>query len=363
MDTDSIKILLVDAALDGHHLNYINGLAQINNCKLIGGFPNYSDIEFSPNIEKIIPLDFVIRRDGFHGYLKWIKEIKMIIERENPDLVHFLDGDSIMKYFGLYMNSLKKPIIITYHHFFKGFIRSLSYKCMCWNKYPVVHTKHIEGEMSNLKIKNITHIEYPVFSYNNLIGKDVVEAKRSLGISEKEIVLGMIGTINKYKGYNVLFEALKHIDKKYHILIAGQPISYTDKELKKMANETGMDSTIITTLLTENQYNTMIAASDIIILPYTKDFNGASGPLADGVCCKKMIICSNHGSLGELVKSNHIGYCFKTDDYNDLAKLLNKIDVKKFTYDNMANQYREILKPQVFSNEYFLLYRKVLGIE
>lgn len=363
MSSDKINVLLVDAALDGHHLNYINGLAKIGGCKIIGLFPKGIEDKFLPNIKKIFRSEYVVRRDGLHGYCKWIKEIGKIIKQERPDVVHFLDGDSIMKYFGFCMKSLNRPIVITYHHFFNGFLRALSYQCMCHKRYPVVHTELIKEQMTNLGVKNSTHIEYPVFSYDVLIKTETAKAKNMLGIAENEVVLGMIGTINRYKGYDILFEALKYTDKKYHILIAGQPNNYSYEELKKNVEKTGMPSTIIPIRLTEEQYNTMIAASDIIMLPYSAEFNGASGPLADGACCSKLIICSGHGSLGELVRENHIGYTFDTGDYNDLANVLNEVDVATFAYDDVANSYRNMLKPERFTSEYETLYRKIVSGE
>lgn len=52
--------------------------------------------------------------------------------------------------------------------------------------------------------------------------------------------------------------------------------------------------------MTDREFAEVIAASDIIALPYRKKFNGASGPLVEGVYLGKCIIGPNHGNLGKL---------------------------------------------------------------
>ena len=49
-----------------------------------------------------------------------------------------------------------------------------------------------------------------------------------------------------------------------------------------------------------------INACDYIVLPYRYSFDGASGPLVDGVIADKIIIGANHGSLGNLINNNNL---------------------------------------------------------
>lgn len=72
--------------------------------------------------------------------------------------------------------------------------------------------------------------------------------------------------------------------------------------------------------MTDEEFEMAIQAVDAIVLPYRKTFNGASGPLGEGVAKGKMIIAANHGSLGDIVEKNHLGYTFESENIEALKK-------------------------------------------
>ena len=85
-------------------------------------------------------------------------------------------------------------------------------------------------------------------------------------------------------------------------------------------------------------------------------FDGASGGLVDAVVAGKPVIGAEHGALGELIRSNHLGYTFKTEDADDLARVIDKALSEGFMLDDTAERYRSSLDPESFRNKYYRLY-------
>ena len=75
----------------------------------------------------------------------------------------------------------------------------------------------------------------------------------------------------------------------------------------------------------------MMSCVDIFVLPYRKEFDGASGPLTEAVVREKMIVSSDHGSLGKIVNSNHLGITFESENSKELEKALSRALVIDFS--------------------------------
>ena len=103
-----------------------------------------------------------------------------------------------------------------------------------------------------------------------------------------------------------------------------------------------------------------IAAADIIALPYRNSFNGASGPLGEGVSKDKCIVGSAHGNLGYTIKENHLGYVFKTEDSDDLARVLMQVLEGEFSIDEQYRAYKDMLKPEIFRTSYRKVYEDLM---
>lgn len=144
----------------------------------------------------------------------------------------------------------------------------------------------------------------------------------------------------------------------FRLLICGKLQDITEKELLGAIEGYKDKVVLLLRKLTDEEYNEAIAASDIIYNIYGTEFDGASGPLTDGVCAGKMILASSHGSLGQIVRENHLGItCNCTDDEEVLKATVRAIDsVKSFSYDETANSYRNNLKPERFQFDYKKIY-------
>ena len=74
----------------------------------------------------------------------------------------------------------------------------------------------------------------------------------------------------------------------------------------------------------------------------------------------KMIIAANHGSLGDIVEKNHLGYTFESENIEALRKVLSlAVQRKNYTYDENANMYKKSLNVAEFQKKYRAIYRIV----
>ena len=100
--------------------------------------------------------------------------------------------------------------------------------------------------------------------------------------------------------------------------------------------------------------------ADIIVLPYRKIFDGASGPMCEGIYLGKTIVVPDHGSLGKLIRQSHTGYVFESENVDELAACLNYALHHPCFYDLEAYKAQQELRPELFTERYMRIYEKVL---
>lgn len=352
-----MKVLYVETGTEGHHQVYLRSL--IENCDI-------ESVVYSPQkIKNINCKQYIHQIDwakkSFYLYVKWIRELYQISEIENPDVIHFLDGDTIMRYMGIgFGKLLTSKKIITYHHFFLGNMRKISYRMMTHGGTAVVHTKKIQQKLLKCGVCSVAHIEYPAFEYYEIKSIDEQYAKKYFGIDKHIPVFGVIGATDSYKGLDILVDALKLVKSQICLFVAGKESDIRKEkihELKRYPNIVLVDKL---GWMTEKEYLMSIMACDYIILPYRNSFDGASGPLVDGVVADKIIIGANHGSLGSLIKDNNLGYTFISEDIESLSSVIDLAVCNDFPKENTKrNEYLNYLRPERFYCEYIKLYHDI----
>ena len=225
--------------------------------------------------------------------------------------------------------------------------------------YGVVHTKSLLEKATQLGIRNCVHIEYPQFSERKNFSRS--ESRKYFSIPDDNVpVLAAIGGTRFDKGLDILLDALNYVNVPFYLLIAGKEVAFDkafiDEKSKSYNNK------VFTKLsyLTDDEISLATNAADIIILPYRQSFDGASGPLADGVEFEKQIIGPEHGSVGDLIRTNHIGRTFRTENSQDLSKVIELALQSDFSYDETAVSYKKTLSPDEFRRKYDDLYRKLM---
>ena len=355
-----MRVLLCERALSGHRGKYLKCLSEISG----------NIYCFAPDNVGVSESNFIRYRPNskygeFWEYYFWLSDIEKIIEEKSIDIVHILDGDSIMRYMGVGFSRFKQvKLIITFHHYFSDFKHKFSYKMMLKhkNRLGVVHSKVLKERFDKIGIKNISVIKYPVFDMSCFANCNNEHAKKKWGLKGTYPVIGIIGGIAMYKGIDKFLEALVKVPKKYQLLVCGSKSDADVESIKKLVTELGVENSIYLKKMTDTEYQDAIAASDIIYCIYTKKFDGASGILTDGVSARKMILACDHGTLGQVVKKHHLGYVVDSDNKEEIT--LNTIGAiaacRNFSYDDIAETYRNSLSPELFKERYLSMYNSVL---
>lgn len=353
-----MKIVYIDIATTGHHLSYLRSLLSATKDEKVVCLPE-SNVAFSEkNIiqQKLPPFPY----KSLQGYLRWIRAVIRIVQIEKPDIVHFLDGDALYRYGGIGFSQLHAKIVVTCHHIHHWgpcamlFYRQLSQKA----DILVFHTESLTKRLTEHKITNTAHVEYPCF--HTCTQEDPMYARKRFGIpcDHTHVILALGGT--RYnKGLDILLAALKKVNEPFYLLIAGKEEAFDAAYIQEHTKS--YHERVFTQLkfLKDEEFEASLNACDIVCLPYRKVFDGASGPLGEGVSLEKMILGPAHGSLGALIKEHHLGMTFKSEEIDSLATVLTTALKTNWIPDETYQIYRQSLSPERFQVAYKMLYRSL----
>lgn len=353
-----MRVLLSERNLDGHRKTYMKWLVTADEG---AEYFCLTPENIGMDAEHYIPLETVGKDRSFRAYLHWIARMRAAVREKQIDVLHILDGDSIMRYFGIGFATLGvKRIIITYHHFFPGLARKISYRMMCRGKTRtcVAHTESVRHSLLALGIKRVELCVYPAFNFDRIASLDPLQCRQRLGIPKDVPTIGVVGGMSAYKNIVPFLETMQNCQADFRLLICGKESDVSAEVIQRATASYADKVTLILRHMSDEEYQQAIVASDIIFCIYSHVFDGASGPLTDGVCARKMILSCRHGSLGQIVTRNHLGV---TAECEDRVEILTQAEyaisqARHFQYDEVANRYRACLMPSTFQNTYRGIY-------
>ena len=140
------------------------------------------------------------------------------------------------------------------------------------------------------------------------------EARNHLGIDEQENIILFFGFIRKYKGLDILLNAMKIIKehrisgsfKGCKLLVAGE--FYEDKkQYEDLINELGIADQLIlrTDFISDSEVRYYLSAADFVIQPYRQATQSGVTPLAYHF--EKPMLVTNVGGLPSLVPDGKVG--------------------------------------------------------
>ena len=172
-----------------------------------------------------------------------------------------------------------------------------------------------EKVMNDLRLytkdKKALLVPHPLYdNFGEKISKDA--ARRELGISNSELVMLFFGFIRKYKGLDILLDAMKLIQNhkqqttNIKLLIAGE--FYEDrKTYDEKIEKLGIKDNLIlhTDFIPDSEVKKYFSAADVVIQPYRNATQSGVTPLAYHF--EVPMIVTNVGGLPDMVPDNKAG--------------------------------------------------------
>lgn len=343
-----MKVMYVDYSIEGHHLEYLRYLSENTAYESFAVLPQQVT---ELKIRQIAYPHLNLKEKKIGDYLKYMKTLKKIAMQEQADIIHFLDGDSAMRYFDIGYRYLKKfRTVVTFHHLFPGKVREWSMRAILSRvSMAVVHTDEIETKIRSYGCKNVVCIHYPCFL--------PLERKEYDRRGPKTLLA--LGGTRFDKGLDILLEALNLVKEDFQLIIAGKQEYFTKEYIEALIKPYREKVKIYLKFLSNEEMAECLQKCDMIVLPYRKEFDGASGPMCEGAYLGKQIIGPNHGSLGAAIEKNHLGDVFESENKVALAECITRALQSEFVYDETARAYQESLNPGFFLEKHTALYRKL----
>ena len=350
-----MKVVFIDTSVSGHHAAYICALENI---------PDSAEAILPERIETlhIRQVECILKNSPkrkLTDFLKWVRAVRQIVDLEQPDIVHFLMGDDFYRFFGAGLSLFSKyRVVVTLHWMRSGLAGRLSTKCIAMQAdRVVVHSDYIQQKLQSYGVRNAEHIEYPQFGTTLYTTE---EARAAWNLRQKIPVVVAIGNTRYDKGLDILLDALEKVKRPFQLLIAGNTTYFGEEYIKEKIRPYSENVRLYLKYLSDDELASAVCAADIIALPYRKKFDGASGPLGDGVVHSKMIVGPCHGTLGYTIKKHHLGATFETENVGSLAEVLNRALGETWKPDRQYQEYQKMLSPEYFRIKYFELYQTML---
>ncbi len=176
----------------------------------------------------------------------------------------------------------------------------------------ITMSEKVMHDLKNIEPNKIAaFVPHPL--YDNFGEKtDPSEARKHLNISEHQPIVLFFGFIRKYKGLDLLFEAIKELTEKYpeqnevKFLISGE--FYEDrKAYDEQIAQLGIAQRLIlrTDFIPDSEVKYHLCAADVVIQPYRNATQSGVTPLAYHF--EVPMIVTNVGGLPALVPDGKVG--------------------------------------------------------
>lgn len=158
------------------------------------------------------------------------------------------------------------------------------------------------------KAKPAVQVLHPLYdNFGEPVSK--YEAREQLGIDKEGKIVLFFGFIRKYKGLDILLEAMKIIKEKdpdIKLLVAGE--FYEDnKPYDELISKLEIEDSLImrTNFIPDSEVKYYLCAADVVVQPYRSATQSGVTPLAYHF--EKPMIVTNVGSLPAMVPDNKVG--------------------------------------------------------
>ena len=205
-----------------------------------------------------------------------------------------------------------------------------------------------------LKIKKIKSkkLVYINEAYNKISEINKNDSRRKLKLNNKSKYILVYGAISYRKGLIYLLETLysEKKFKEYSLIIAGIIEKNLLRDLKNRVSFQYLKKNkkiyIFNKFISENEEELLFNATDYVWLGYNSlGSDSSSGVLNLSIMSEKILIASNRGLIGNIVKKNKLGYIFSSNLKNILLKILEEKKTNNIYKKIKRYKSKMILRP------------------
>lgn len=225
------------------------------------------------------------------------------------------------------------------------------------------------------KNRKIYRSELPIFNYGNSVNQIQLESmKKKFDLSKENKVLLFFGYVRKYKGLDILIEAISHLikfDNNFRLIIAGE--FYDDVSIyKKQISSLQLDNYIkvVNEFITNEDIANYYHLADAVMLPYRSATQSAI--LTVAYSYNKPVVATNVGGLEEFIINEKTGILTEPEDSEKFAsaiiklfELKTKIDFKtniqEFLKENKFNNFPQLIEEIIFNAEQLESNKKIIS--
>jgi glycosyltransferase involved in cell wall biosynthesis len=147
------------------------------------------------------------------------------------------------------------------------------------------------------------------------------EARRILGLPTGRRVALFLGLIRPYKGVDLLLEAIARQAKAsdWLLLVAGEPWGDLGAALQRQMEQSGLEGRVRLRLgwVPEAEVRTLLAAADLMVLPYRSGSQSAVAPLA--IAAGLPVLSTRVGGIPEVIRNEENGALVAPGSADELA--------------------------------------------
>ena len=192
--------------------------------------------------------------------------------------------------------------------------------------------------------------------------------KQLFGAHENDVIIGLVGRINKWKGHNLLLDSFENLTHRYDniklVFVGSSPPGqnmFVENLTKRIVEKNLLNTCIIVPFQTEiwKIYDSL----DIAIVPSTEPEPFGLVAL-EAMLSRKAVIASNHGGVKEIVIHDKTGFLFEPNNMNELTAFLEELITDKTKRVEFGQEGEKRAKQKfsldAYVKEFIKLYSSIL---
>ena len=207
----------------------------------------------------------------------------------------------------------------------------------------VAHDDSIAIFAVSNRARNIFLSEYRVKRKIEILFAPIEDWNNTRRINKNEFVIVLIGNICQRKGQDIFLDAIRGIpkEKKSHMLFLLIGSKGIDEFSKAVYEKTLLENNVI--LLGERsqqKIRSIYSYIDLVVVPSREET--LSMVAVESMMMRKTCIVSDHCGIAEYISDGVNGFVFKSEDVDELTKMIVKLFDNKVNLNTVGEQARKL---------------------